>query len=73
MYTSIEKDALRQGDIISNTQLLGAINLKEISYINDYNNKKFVGNIIYLLILDMQWYCHILVKLLLKMVLNLQA
>jgi hypothetical protein len=34
-----ETDVLRQGDIISNTQLLGAINLRGITFINNNKNE----------------------------------
>jgi len=36
----IEKDALRQGDIIANTHLLGATNLNNIIYLSNNNNEK---------------------------------
>jgi hypothetical protein len=40
MYKNeIESKVLRQGDIIENTQMLGAINLKSITFIKDYNNE----------------------------------
>jgi hypothetical protein len=35
----IESDVLRQGDIIKNTQILGAINLRNITFINNYKNE----------------------------------
>lgn len=38
--SDIEKDALRQGDIISQTHLVGAINLNAITYQIDNNDKK---------------------------------
>jgi hypothetical protein len=40
MYkTEIEANILRQGDIIENTQILGAINLRSITFINNYKNE----------------------------------
>ena len=36
----IERDVLRQGDIISNTQMLGAINLRGITFLNNNKNEK---------------------------------
>ena len=42
MYLSeenIEKEALRQGDVIIGTQILGAIDLNEINYQNDASGK----------------------------------
>jgi hypothetical protein len=33
-----EKEVLRQGDIIGNTQIFGAINLKSITFINNYKH-----------------------------------
>jgi hypothetical protein len=37
--TAMEKKALRQGDIIENTQLFGAINLKSIIFLNNSKNE----------------------------------
>jgi len=34
-----ENNVLRQGDIVSNTQLLGAINLRGVTFINDHKNE----------------------------------
>jgi hypothetical protein len=34
-----ESDILKQGDIISNTQMLGAINLKNLTFINNNRNE----------------------------------
>jgi hypothetical protein len=40
MYkTDTETGVLRQGDIIKNTQILGAINLRNITFINNYKNE----------------------------------
>jgi hypothetical protein len=35
----LEKDALRQGDIIADTQIFGAINLKSITFLNNSKNE----------------------------------
>lgn len=40
---SIEKDVLRQGDIIANTHILGAMNLNAITYLVDSSSSQRIG------------------------------